>query len=147
MIEELSEGWKRIASFERARPVLVAPWNRMDSHLLPALPKAGLGAVSMLGPRDSAEPAHGVRRTNVHVDIVDWGGTRGFVGEHAALHQVVGHLADRREGRVDGDEPTGLLTHHLFHDDGCWRFVDEIMRRIRAHPAAQWLDAGQAFWP
>lgn len=147
MIEELSDGWKRIASFERARPVLVAPWNRMDPNLAPALPKAGLKAVSTLGPRESAQAAPGVRRTNVHVDIVDWGGTRGFVGEHAALDQVVGHLADRRQGRVDGDEPTGLMTHHLFHDDGCWRFVDEIMRRTRAHPAAQWLDAGRAFWP
>ena len=147
MIEELSGGWNRMTSFERALPVLVAPWNRMDSSLLPALPKAGLGAVSTLGPRETADPAPGVRRTNVHVDIVDWGGTRGFVGTDAALDQVVGHLADRREGRADGEEPTGLMTHHLFHDEGCWWFVDEIIRRTRAHPAARWLDAQQAFWP
>lgn len=147
MLAELSEGWRRIASFARAVPVLVAPWNRMDANLLPALPRAGLGAISTLGPRQSAEPAPGVRRTNVHVDIVDWAGSRGFVGRHAALDQVVGHLADRREGRVDGGEPTGLMTHHLFHDEGCWWFVGEVIHRTRAHRAARWLDAQQAFWP
>ncbi len=147
MIAELSKGWRRMRSFERALPVLVAPWNRMDRGLLPALPDAGLAAVSTLGPRESAEPAPGVRQTNVHVDIVDWAGTRGFVGRHAALDQVVGHLADRREGRVDGEEPTGLMTHHLFHDEGCWWFVEEFLGRTGAHPAARWLTAREAFWP
>lgn len=147
MIEELAEGWRRIAPFPRALPVLVAPWNRMDSSMLAALPRAGLGAVSTLGPRESLDAAPGVRRTNVHVDIIDWGGTRGFVGQHGALDQLVGHLADRREGRADGEEPTGLMTHHLSHDEGCWWFVGEVIRRTRAHPAARWLDAQQAFWP
>jgi len=147
MVAELAEGWQRLASFERVLPVLVAPWNRMDPDFLPALPRAGLAAVSTLGPRPSAEAAPGVRRTNVHVDIVDWGSTRGFVGQHAALDQIVGHLADRREGRAESDEPTGLMTHHLFHDEGCWWFVDEVIHRIRDHPAALWLGAQQAFWP
>ncbi len=147
MIAELSDGWKRLSPFEHALPVLVAPWNRMDPALLPVLPRAGLGAVSTLGPRDSAEPAPGVRRTNVHVDIVDWAGTRGFVGTGAALDQVVGHLADRREGRADRQEATGLMTHHLCHDKGCWDFVSDLISRTRAHRAARWLDTRQAFWP
>ena len=34
MLSELAEGWHRIGHFPRAEPVLVAPWNRLDPHLL-----------------------------------------------------------------------------------------------------------------
>jgi hypothetical protein len=75
---------------------------------------------------------------NGHVDIVDWSGTRGFVGEGPALDGTIAHLALRRSGAADTDEPTGLLTHHLAHDDACWRFIDELVQRTRSHPAARW---------
>jgi hypothetical protein len=147
MLAELSEGWRRIEALPRGLPVLVAPWNRMDPKLVGDLPQAGLAAVSTLGPRPAAQPAAGVRQTNVHVDIVDWAGHRGFVGEPAALGQVVAHLRQRRQGEVDEEEPTGLMTHHLFHDEGCWWFVEELLRRSSAHPAVRWLSAQEAFWP
>jgi hypothetical protein len=145
MIAELSQGWQRLQAFPRALPVMVAPWNRIDESLLPMLTEAGLSAVSTLGPRKSAWAAAGVRRTNIHVDIVDWDGSRGFVGLDRALEQIVGHLRDKREGRADADEPTGLMTHHLFHDEGCWWFVDELLRRSRRHGAVRWLAAREAF--
>lgn len=146
-LAELGEGWRRTAALPRSLPVLVAPWNRMDEAMLGELPKAGLFAVSTLGPRQSAEPAIGVRQTNVHVDIVDWHGHRGFVGEGAAVAQVVDHLRQRRANAVDAREPTGLMTHHLFHDEGCWWFVEEFLRRSKVHPAVAWLPAEDAFWP
>ena len=146
MLDELHRGWRRIAAFARSLPVFVAPWNRMDPHVLPYLGAAGLRAVSTLGPREKAEPCAGLRRTNVHVDIMDWQGTRGFVGLFAALEQVVTHLRHRRTGKVDPDEPTGLMTHHGFHDEDCWRFTDEFLGRTRAHEAVRWLDAKSAFW-
>lgn len=147
ILHELACGWRRIAGFAHSFPVFVAPWNRMDPHVLSYLGVAGLRAVSTLGPRGSAEACTGVRQTNVHVDILDWQGTRGFVGSFAALEQVVTHLRQRRMGEVDADEPTGLMTHHGFHDEGCWRFVEDFLRRTRAHPAVRWLDAKDAFWP
>jgi hypothetical protein len=147
MLHELASGWRRIAGFARCFPVFVAPWNRMDPHVLGYLSAAGLRAVSTLGPRETAELSAGIRRTNVHVDIVDWQGTRGFVGLERALDQVVTHLRQRRTGGADADEPTGLMTHHGFHDEGCWGFVAEFLRRSRAHPAARWLPAEDAFWP
>jgi hypothetical protein len=147
MLAELSEGWRRIEALPRGLPVLVAPWNRMDPKLVGDLPQAGLAAVSTLGPRPAAQPAAGVRQTNVHVDIVDWAGHRGFVGEPAARGQVVAHQRPRRQGEVDEEEPTGLMTHHLFHDEGCWWFVEELLRRSSAHPAVRWLSAQEAFWP
>jgi hypothetical protein len=146
MLAELAEGWRRTAALPRSLPVLVAPWNRMNTTLLGELPKAGLAAVSTLGPRASAEPAAGVRQTNVHIDIVDWTGHRGFVGELAAVAQVVDHLSRRRNGDVDALEPTGLMTHHLFHDEGCWWFIEEFLRRSKSHPAVCWLAARDAFW-
>jgi hypothetical protein len=147
MLDELAEGWQRIREFERGLPVMVAPWNRVDASLFPALPGIGLAAVSTLGPRDAAEPAPGVRRTNVHVDIIDWDGSRGFIGEHGALDQFVRHLAARRRGEVDADEPTGLMTHHLCHDEGCWWFIGTVLNETQSHPSVRWLDGREAFWP
>lgn len=147
MLDELTRGWAKLSVFARALPVMVAPWNRMDAHLLAHLPSAGLGAVSTLGPRGAAEPVAGVRRVNVHVDIMDWQGTRGFIGLDRALDQVIGHLRARRTGDADADEPTGLMTHHSFHDEDCWRFIAEFLGRTRDHPAARWLAADKAFWP
>lgn len=146
MLDELALGWRRIAGFARSFPVFVAPWNRMDPHVLSHLGAVGLRAVSTLGPRDTPEPSAGIRRTNVHVDIIDWRGTRGFVGLDRALDQVVTHLRQRRTDEADADEPTGLMTHHGFHDEACWRFIEELLRRSRAHPATRWLGAGDAFW-
>jgi hypothetical protein len=147
MLAELALGWRRISGFDRCFPVLVAPWNRMDPHVLPHLGAAGLYAISTLGPRDAAEPCKGVRRANVHVDIIDWQGTRGFVGLDRALDQVVTHLRQRRIGEADAEEPTGLMTHHGYHDEGCWWFIEELLRRSRTHPAVRWLGAEEAFWP
>jgi hypothetical protein len=147
MLEELAEGWRRIAAMPGALPVLVAPWNRLDPDLLPSLPNVGLGGVSTLGPRDAAEPAPGVHRTNVHVDIMDWHGSGGFVGDDNALDQVLRHLAARRLEGADPAEPTGLMTHHLYHDENCWRFLEAFLSQTRSHPAVRWLDARDAFWP
>lgn len=147
MLEEIAGGWHRISAFDRSLPIFVPPWNRMDPHLRSHLPRVGLGALSGLGPRSSPEPCKGVRQTNVHVDIVDWQGTQGFVGTERALDQVVTHLRQRRTGAADRSEPTGLMTHHAFHDDGCWSFLEEFLRRTRSHASVRWLDAREAFWP
>lgn len=146
IVAELAEGWRRISRLPGALPAFVAPWNRMDDDLLPDLPSVGLAAVSTLGPRGTAEPAPGVRRTNVHVDIMDWQGG-GFAGDGRAIEQVLDHLATRRCGDVDPDEPTGLMTHHGYHDEACWRFIEALLRTTHSHPAARWVTAREAFWP
>ncbi len=145
MLAELAEGWRRISHFAHAEPVFVAPWNRMDPHLLPHLPSAGLCAVSTLGPRPSPLPVPGVRQTNVHVDLIDWQGSRGFMGEGPVLDQVLAHLRARRAGIADLEEPTGVMSHHRFHDEGCWAFLDALLARTRNHPAVRWLAAREAF--
>jgi hypothetical protein len=111
------------------------------------LPNVGLGGVSTLGPREAAEPVPGVRRTNVHVDIMDWHGSGGFIGDDNALDQVLRHLEARRMEAADPTEPTGLMTHHLYHDEACWRFIGAFLSQTRSHPAVRWLDPREAFWP
>ena len=70
---------------------------------------------------------------------------RGFVGDAAALGATIAHLRARREGHADAAEPTGLMTHHLVDGDTTWAFVDDLLGRTTAHPAATWLTAAAVF--
>ena len=145
-LAELAVGWQRLARFPRALPVLVAPWNRISSDLVPALPEAGLCGLSTLGARRAADAAPGVRQVNVHVDIMNWQSRR-FAGLAAALDQLLAHLRARRQGCADAGEATGLMSHHAFHDEEAWDFVAALIGRTRGHPGASWLTAEEAFWP
>jgi hypothetical protein len=128
-------------------PVLVPPWNRIAPAAVRALPGLGFAGLSVYRARAAAAAAPGIAAVNVHADVIDWRGDRGFVGEAAALRLIVDHLRARRRGAVDGREPTGLLTHHLVHDDDTWRFTTDLVRRVAEHPAARWLDASTVFAP
>lgn len=126
-------------------PVLVPPWNRIDAGLLPLLPGLGYDGLSSWAPRAAPEATPGLRVINTHIDIIDWPGTRHFVGDDAAIAQAVAHLAAKRTGAADADEPTGLLTHHLAHDDGCWAFIDRFVAETAVHGAARWAHATAIF--
>jgi hypothetical protein len=130
-----------------ALAVLAPPWNRFDCRFLPLLAAAGIGAISQAGPRGCAWPMPGVFAANIHVDLVDWAGGGGFVGEAAALDLLVGHLRARRLGRLDSAEPTGIMTHHRVQDGVAEAFLDRLLAVTRAHPAARWLAAGEVFAP
>jgi len=131
----------------RFAAVLVPPWNRVATGVLAALPALGFRGVSTYGPRSSASSTPGLRQCNAHVDIVDWRGSRRFVGAEAADGMLAAHLAGRREGRVDRLEPTGILTHHLVHDEAAWQWLRALVEATRADDAAAWIDAGAAFGP
>lgn len=122
------------------RPVLVPPWNRIGAHLPPMLPELGYAGLSRFGARD--RPAIGAMRlVNAHVDIIDWKGSRGFVGAEAALTRTIGHLRARREGAADRAEATGLLTHHRVHDAGCWDFLEKLFAVTAGSGIAEWRSA------
>ncbi len=141
---ELKDGLMRLRPLPRFRPIFVPPWNRGLEIVRPILRDLGFEGVSAFGPRDdaTAKPL----QVNTHVDIVDWRGDRGFVGTGKALDQLIRHLRNRRIGAVDANEPTGLLTHHLDHDEGCWRFLDELFERTR-RTGVRWLTAQEVFAP
>ena len=138
--DDLRRGFECLESVfeEHFLPVLVPPWNRIAAGLLPFLPRLGLRGLSAFTPRSRPEAAPGLREVNCHVDLIDWrGGRRGR--DHAVLAgEVAAHLRARREGRADAEEPTGLLTHHLDHDEGAWAFVEEFLDRVSGHPSVCW---------
>lgn len=126
-------GWTR---------ALVPPHNRIARELSAALPEAGYVGLSTYNPRKAAPP--GLVQINAHVDIMNWT-TRAFGGIDAALGLALAHLRARRTGAADPDEPTGLLTHHLAHDDDAWAFTDAFLAAVSGHPGARFVDAGALF--
>lgn len=125
-------------------PVLTPPWNRVAGHIRVMLPELGYCGLSQFGARSNPRIGS-MHIVNTHVDIIDWKGSRGFVGEEKAIGQLVAHLSQRRQGFADPDEATGLLTHHLVHDDACWSFMERLFDTVGAADSASWLTATDMF--
>jgi hypothetical protein len=138
MLEDLIRGRRRMEELfgPMFEPFLTPPWNRVCDSVIARLPDTGLQGLSRFGARGLSE---GDRVVNTHIDIIDWRGSRGFVGQAEALNAAIRHLVARRTGLADRDEPTGLLTHHRDHDGECWKFIGELRRLVTAHPAAEWV--------
>ncbi len=132
---------------DRALPILVPPWNRLDDSFLPLLPNCGIRGISRVNPRRALRPAPGLIEANVHIDCVAWASGRSFIGQGAALGGIVQHLQKRRLGGACASEPTGILTHHLVHDEATEAFLRRLFVVTVAHSAARWLDATEVFSP
>lgn len=114
-------------------PILVPPWNRIDNRLLQELNYLGLIAWS--GYADSAATHDtACMRIDTHIDIIDWRGNRGFIGEGRAIAMLVEHLRLRREEQLN--TPIGLLTHHLVHDQDSNDFCSKLS--ALEHAAIKW---------
>jgi hypothetical protein len=87
----------------------------------------------------------GVEQVNTHVDVIDWHGTRGFLGLQPTLQLLVRHLAAKRLGQADPGEPTGLLTHHLVHDTETWEFLGALLDWCAKKPVIKWRSAADLF--
>jgi hypothetical protein len=130
---------------DRFLPVLAPPWNRMPDRLASELAGAGLRGLSQYGARARAEPAHGLRQVNTHVDIVAWRADRAFVGEDQALGTATRHLAAKRMRAADADEATGWLTHHAVHDELAWAFLERLFESTRSLPSVVWQRPEELF--
>ena len=144
---ELRSGRERLESLfgNRFCPVLVPPWNRIDAALPAMLPGLGLRGLSIWGPRRNREAAPRIVEVNTHADLIAWRRGRIFAGRDRVLDALAGHLADKRAGRADRGEATGLLTHHLAHDEPGWAFLQELVAWSRGRPGLRWLSAAEAF--
>jgi hypothetical protein len=142
IINDLRQGRQIMQrNFSRFTPVLVPPWNRIDPHIVKALPTIGFTGLSTMRVRRSAWPATGLLQVNTHLDPINWRHKGGFIGLYAAIAVLIQHLVARRSGYRDIDEPTGLLSHHLVQNEAVWRFLDDLMALLSAHPAVNWIDA------
>jgi len=148
-LHELGLGRERLHSLFglRALGVLVPPWNRIGSDLVPRLPEIGIAGLSLAGARQAAAPADGLRAVNVHADLINWHGGRGFVGETTALCLVLGHLRRRFLASVDAQEPTGILTHHLVQDAPADQFLRRFVATVRRHPSTRFVPIPELFPP
>jgi hypothetical protein len=142
---ELRVGWQSLQSFNRLAPIFVPPWNRMTDKLNGYLRSIGLEGVSQHAPRKAKIAKGGLVQVNTHVDIINWRTTRGFAGMEKVLVYVLSHLQSRRIGQVDDAEPTGVLTHHLNHDEECWEFMDELLDWTNSKSNVRWLTPFEAF--
>lgn len=138
VLEELARGRAQMeALFADAwLNVMVPPYNRIAPEVAAALGRLGYRGLSADGARAAALAAPGVIQVNTHADIMRWDQPRGFLGTAPSIARVLSHLRARRLGEADAAEPTGLLTHHLAHDEGCWAFLEHFLARVLAHPAA-----------
>ncbi len=146
IVAELEKGWCSLAGLFPGRllPVMVPPWNRISPDLFPDLHALGYRALSCFAPRPRRESIAGLLQTNCHADLIDWRRGRRFRGEDRTIEQIRAHLEARRGGRADAQEATGILSHHLDHDDDCWRFLDTLLEHCNHHPGARWLEPEEA---
>ena len=144
--EELQQGWRILQDLfpGRTLPVMVPPWNRISPELIPPLRALGFRALSCFAARQRREAVQGILQANCHVDIIDWRQGRRFRGEEDIIDRICAHLAARREGHADFREASGILSHHLVHDEDCWRFLDTLFDHCEHHPGARWLEADEA---
>jgi hypothetical protein len=143
---DLAQGRDRLAASFGAQfvPTLTPPWNRIDVGHVARLPELGYRGLTTYLPRKTAKTA-GLVRVNTHVDVIDWHGTRGFLGLAATLELLTRHLAAKRAGAADPAEPTGLLTHHLVHDTETWEFLGALLDWCAKRPNIQWRSAADLF--
>lgn len=133
VLAELATGLARLRTLhgDRTVPVLVPPWNRIAPALIAALPGLGFRGLSVFGPEQGSPPP---LRLNVHVDLIDWRGSRG--GREAGA--LVADLVSRLEAARPTGAPVGFMTHHLVHDAAAWAFTERLFALTVSHPGARW---------
>lgn len=136
-LRETSEGRRILEQFQHAVPIFVPPWNRYDRAIAPGLAQQGLRAVSAFAA--SEQLSGKICECNCQVDIISWRITRGFAGLDKTVRKLTEHLRARRLGELPIEQATGVLSHHLDHDDGCWEFLEAVFARTVTHPAAKWI--------
>ena len=147
VLDELRRGRERLGEVldEFFLPVLVPPWNRIAPALIPRLAGLGYCGLSCFSARRCGSDSPGLSIVNCHVDPVHWKQGARFRGESKSLSMLTGHLRARRQGNADADEPTGVLTHHLSHDEDTWAFLQRLFEQTANRRDLSWLDAAQVF--
>lgn len=139
---QLSEGRRRLEKLFSSRflPVLVPPFNRLSRHLDGAVADAGYCFISLHGDFAGLPMAS----RNPHLDVIDWEKNAAAEPEHL-VRTALAAIKLRRYGLVSSRLPVGIVTHHLVHDEPVWDLVEELLRRVRRHPAIEVPEIEQIF--
>ena len=137
VVGELEAGLQKLRSLHDQRfvPMLVPPWNRIDHAVIEHLPQAGYEALSVYGP----EMPDRLPLLNTHVDVIDWRGTRGGKDHDLLFAETAARM---RQAHATGGM-TGILTHHLDHDESVWAFLQSLLSVTTSHPACRWRSSRQ----
>ncbi len=138
-LTDLQRGHDRLAPMagNLFLPVLTPPWNRIGGEARSGRQEIGLTGLSVFGSSDG-EP----HVCNTHFDIIAWRTTRGFIG----MQKAYALLADEIEHRLDEpEEPIGILTHHLVHDEEANAFLRHLFGLLREEPHVTWPDLPKLF--
>lgn len=137
VLGELRDGYSQLKARFKGQfvPVLVPPWNRIDSLLLPELQGLGFEALSVFGAAKAKHSAF-LPVINTHVDLIDWHGTRGCRDHGELVRAIVEELQQRFDG---SNGPVGLLTHHLVHDASAWDFLKTLFAVVAEAPGGRWV--------
>jgi hypothetical protein len=125
-------------------PALTPPWNRIDPTHSARLAALGYRGLTTYLARSPAQIGR-ITQVNTHVDVIDWHGSRGFLGLVPTMNLLVRHLAAKRLEEADPAEPTGLLTHHLVHDTETWKFLGALLDWCADKPFINWRRAADLF--
>lgn len=141
LMAELNDGKARLEALfgEKFLPAMVPPWNRIAPEICRRLPGIGLPGLSTFTwfnfPRET--------QVQSHVDILKWKKQVRFIGWESARLRFDLQLTRRRN---TGDEPLGLLTHHLVHDAGCFEFLEVFLEISAHHDGADWPGVRDLFY-
>ncbi len=155
-MNDIIKGDKLLKSIfkQRYQAVFVPPWNRICDDIIIELSNMGILALSTYG---AAKPdLSSQNRINSHVDIINWRDGRKFIGENNAIKLYIDHLAAKRliltiksvnmnvnpPQQINQHEPTGILTHHMDHDDDCWNFLQDLVK-FSKNNGMRWLNPQQ----
>jgi hypothetical protein len=131
MLKEAAKG-KSILDAEfgaQALPLFIPPWNRVAPDL--PLATSGYQGVSVFGQREISRDGN-LTRLDAHIDPIEWRGSRSAVPAQQIVDQITDLLVV--------DEPIGLMTHHLVHDDAIWALTEALVQRISSAKGA-WVCA------
>jgi predicted glycosyltransferase/peptidoglycan/xylan/chitin deacetylase (PgdA/CDA1 family) len=147
LLEELRTGADRLARLfgDRAMPVLVPPWNRIDAAVVQRLPALGFAGLSTFRPRTIESPAAGLVQVNTHWDPIAWRAGGGLANRVALLDALAERAWLAAAGRTDPGEPFGILTHHLVQDGWTWRFLEEVLALLVGRGRAVFRDPAELF--
>lgn len=138
-LAEQSDGWRILDGFSRRVPIFVPPWNRYDRALAAGFSSQGMKVISAFGNANRLPSP--IVECNCDVDIISWRTTRGFAGVAKTVTKLADHLqASRMNSNADGSPVvTGLLSHHLVHDEDCWSFLIELFSRLQDRSTVHWV--------